>query len=152
SQGLRIAQDLPRFSTGYVDLQNRPAVLLEMHMLKDYRTRVSGSYEFLRALLEIVNREASRIVEMNRVADAATVAAGPRREAGVTIPLRLEADGTTEPFTLRGFKSIVSQSEVSGGRRIEYTREPIETVVPRQIGLKVTLGVTPPAAYLIPAQ
>src|SRR5262245_47352730 len=43
AQGLRAGQDLPRFSTGYVNLQNRPAILLETHMLKDYRTRVRGT-------------------------------------------------------------------------------------------------------------
>src|SRR5881296_2482026 len=107
SQGITIAQDTPRFSTGYANLQNRPAVLLETHMLKDYRTRVLGSYEFLRAVLEIANRDAGRLIEMNRAADAATVAAGKRYDAGARVPLRLESDGTTEPFTFRGFKSSV---------------------------------------------
>src|SRR6266581_1305036 len=78
SQGLTIAQDVPRFSTGYVNLQNRPALLLETHMLKDYRTRVLGSYEFVRAVLEVANRDAGRLVAMNREADAATVAAGTK--------------------------------------------------------------------------
>src|SRR5262245_63933004 len=43
SKGFTTGQDVPRFSTGYVNLQNRPAVLLETHMLKDYKTRVQGS-------------------------------------------------------------------------------------------------------------
>src|SRR5437773_2718582 len=141
SQGITTAQDPPRFSTGYINLQNRPAVLLETHMLKDYRTRVLGSYEFLRAVLMIANRDAGRLIEMNRAADAATVAAGKRYDAGARVPLRLESDGTTEPFTFRGFKSSVRRSDISGARQIEYTKEPIEITVPRQISLKVTLAV-----------
>lgn len=150
--GTTIGQDRPRFSTGYINLQNRPAVLLETHMLKDYRTRVRGSYEFLRALLEVVHRDAGRLIEMNRAADAATIAAGGRHDGGASVPLRLEADGTTEPFTLRGFRSRVTKSEISGVRRIEYTKEPVEFTVPRQISLKVTLAIAPPAAYIVPAQ
>jgi hypothetical protein len=152
AQGLRVAQDPPRFSTGYVNLQNRPAVLLETHMLKDYRTRVRGSYEFLRALLEVVNRDAGRLIEMNRAADAATIAAGGRYDGGASVPLRLEPDGTTEPFTLRGFRSKVTKSGISGARRIEYTQEPIAITVPRETSLKVTLAVAPPLAYIVPAQ
>src|SRR3989441_1965944 len=98
SQGLTIAQGAPRFSTGYVNLQNRTALLLETHMLKDYRTRVMGSYEFLRAVLEVVNRDAGKLVAMNREADAATIAAGERYDPAARFPLRLEPDGTSEPF------------------------------------------------------
>jgi len=152
SQGLTIGQDVPRFSTGYVNLQNRPALLLETHMLKDYRTRVLGSYEFLRAVLEVVNRDAARLVAMNREADAATIATGRRYDPTARFPLRLESDGSTEPFVFHGYKSTVTQSDVSGGRRIEYGREPIDMTVPRQTTLRVTLSVAPPLAYLVPAQ
>src|SRR5206468_3499551 len=50
SQGLVIGSTLPRYSTGYMILQNRPGLLVEMHMLKDYKTRVTGNYEILRAV------------------------------------------------------------------------------------------------------
>src|SRR2546422_1660747 len=152
SQGITIAQDTPRLSTGYANLQNPPGLLLETHMLKDYRTRVLGSYEFLRAVLEIANRDAGRLIEMNRAADAATVAAGERDDARARGPLRLESDGTTEPFTFHGFKSSVRRSDISGARQIEYSKEPVEITVPRQTSLKVTLAVVPPLAYIVPAQ
>ena len=60
STGLTMGQDLPRFSTGYALIQNRVGLLVEQHMLKDYRTRVTGNYELLRAILEVVNRDAAR--------------------------------------------------------------------------------------------
>src|SRR2546426_11329252 len=89
---------------------------------------------------------------MNRAADAATVAAGERYEAGARVPLRLESDGTTEPFTFRGFEWSVRRSGISGARQIEYTKEPIEITVPRQTSLKITLTLAPPLAYIVPAQ
>jgi hypothetical protein len=121
-------------------------------MLKDYRTRVLGSYEFLRAILEVVNRDAGRLIEMNRAADAATVAAGKRFDPGARFPLRLESDGRTEPYAFRGFRSTVAPSEISGGRRVVYGKEPVEITIPRQTSLKVTLAVAPPVAYIVPAQ
>jgi hypothetical protein len=151
AQGLKAGQDLPRFSTGYINLQNRPAILLETHMMKDYRTRVRGTYEFLRALFQVANRDAARLVVMSRSADAATIAAGARPDAERRVPLRVDSDGTSAPFLYRGFRSKVTQSEVSGARRIEYTREPIEITVPRETSLKVTLAVAPPRAYIVPA-
>ena len=152
SKGMTIGQDPPRFSTGYVNVQNRPAVLLETHMLKDYRTRVLGSYEFLRAILEIANRDARRLIEMNRAADAATIAAGRRADAGTKQPLRLESDGTTEPYAFHGFRSSVKRSDISGAPTVEYTKEPIEITVPRETSLKITLAVAQPLAYIVPAQ
>ncbi|HEV8377168.1 MAG TPA: M14 family metallopeptidase, partial [Candidatus Polarisedimenticolia bacterium] len=39
AKGLAVFPDTPRFSTGYTILQNRPGMLVELHMLKDYKTR-----------------------------------------------------------------------------------------------------------------
>src|ERR1035441_4239888 len=52
AQGLAFNNDLPRFSTGLMILEDRPGLLVELHMLKDYKTRVAGNYEILRALLD----------------------------------------------------------------------------------------------------
>ena len=45
AQGFEVFHSEPRYSTGYTTIQNRPGLLIEMHMLKDYRTRVVGAYD-----------------------------------------------------------------------------------------------------------
>ena len=55
SKGIRDFNGSPRFSTGYVHLRNRPGILIETHMLKPYKPRVIGTYDFLRFILEEVN-------------------------------------------------------------------------------------------------
>src|SRR5271166_918323 len=70
AQGLSFSNDPPRFSTGQMILENRPGLLVELHMLKDYKTRVTGNYEILRALLEVMNRDAEKLIALNREADA----------------------------------------------------------------------------------
>ncbi|HYN14263.1 MAG TPA: M14 family metallopeptidase, partial [Terriglobales bacterium] len=54
TKGIERYPSIPRFADGYTVLQNRPGMLVEMHMLKDYKTRVTGNYEILRALLELM--------------------------------------------------------------------------------------------------
>ena len=69
AQGLGFNDDPPRFSTGYMILENRPGMLVELHMLKDYKTRVTGNYEILRGLLELMNRDADKLIDLNAAAD-----------------------------------------------------------------------------------
>ena len=42
----------PRFSTGYVALQNRAALLVETHMLKPYENRVHSTYDLIVSILD----------------------------------------------------------------------------------------------------
>ncbi len=151
SKGMITWPSLPRYSNGYATVQNRPGVLVEMHMLKDYRTRVGGNYAILRGLLELVNRDADALVRMNREADGATIAAG-KAPGRSPMPLLLVSDGTTEPFVYKGFRSQTSLSEVSGGRRLSYTADPTEVTIPRETGFVAAVSVVPPAAYIVPTQ
>jgi murein tripeptide amidase MpaA len=148
TKGFTLSQDPPRFSNGYALLQNRPNMLVEMHMLKDYRTRVTGNYEVLRALLEVINRDADRLIRNNRDADATAAALAGHG----TLPLKLTATGKTEPFLYQGYKFNRELSGVSGSIRAEYTHEPMDVTIPRQNELKVTKNVNVPAAYIVPAQ
>lgn len=149
--GLQIWPSTPRFATGYAALRNRPALLVEMHMLKDYRTRVTGNYETLRALLEVINRDADRLVKMNREADEATVAEGRRADPDARFPIRMEAGKETETVLYRGLRYRRTPSEISGAMRIEFLPEPLEMKISRPTTLKVVRTVAPPLAYLVPA-
>ncbi len=151
TKGLAQWATLPRFSTAYMVLQNRTGILVETHMLKDYRTRVRGTYEILRSLLEVVNRDADALVTMDRGADAATVAAGKRYDPDARFPLRVEPDGATTPFLYRGREYRRGPSDISGGERIEYLPGPRDMTVPRETSLRVTRAVAPPLAYIVPA-
>jgi hypothetical protein len=149
--GVARYQSTPRFSTGYVKLQNRPALLIEMHMLKDYATRVTGNYEALRAIVAIVNRDADQLVQKNREADEATIAAA--RSGKAELPIRMEATNETVPFNFMGYKWTVAKSEISGADWVSYHHDqPVSITIPRHVALKTTLSVAVPAAYIIPAE
>ncbi len=140
----------PRFSTGFAMQQNRPGMLVEMHMLKDYQTRVTGNYELLRALLAVVNRDAAKLVEANQRADRETIARG-RTHRG-KLALRYEATGESEPFALKAYRWKVEHSEISDADWVQYSHEPVTIIVPRQTTMKAVAEAKIPAAYIVPAQ
>lgn len=152
AQGLAFNDDPPRFSTGYMILEGRPSMLVELHMLKDYRTRVNGNYEILAGLMELVNRDADKLIALNAVADKEAEAMGAHPLSNVRYPLALGWSGQTTPFLFRGYKYTRELSAVSGAMWVRYTHEPWNVSLPMQTGFKVTAETTLPAAYLIPAQ
>jgi hypothetical protein len=147
SKGIAIYDDPPRFSTGFVTLTGRPAMLIELHMLKDYRARVTGNYEALAGLLELVNRDADKLLLLNAAADAEA-----KTWAGKPYPLAAEWSGKTQPLAFKGYESRLAKSEISGADWVEYTRTPKIFTIPQQTGYKVAVSVTAPVAYIVPAQ
>jgi hypothetical protein len=152
AEGLGFNDNPPRFSTGYVVLEGRPGMLVELHMLKDYKTRVTGNYEILAGLMELMNRDADKVIGLNATADAEASALGAHPLNNVKYPLALGWGGQTTPFLFRGYKYERVLSEVSGAMWVRYTREPWNVSLPFQAGFKVTAETTLPAAYIIPAQ
>jgi hypothetical protein len=150
--GTRDFNGSPRFSTGFVPARNRPGILIETHMLKDYRSRVIGTYDFLRAALTEVNRDPQRLRKIGRVADERTVAAGKEYDMTRSYPLDFEITDEATPFELKAFKYETEQSEVSGDLRVVYGREPLDLTVPIYQTFKVKKAVAPPLCYVVPAQ
>ena len=152
ARGLAYHDNPPRFSTGQMILENRPGLLVELHMLKDYRTRVTGNYELLVALLEVLNRDAARLVALNSEADRAAVQIGGPAGVGRPFPLVLGTDGTVSDVEFRGVEFARSLSEVSGTVRIEYGRTARKMTLSSEVGSRVEVAVPAPAGYILPPQ
>jgi murein tripeptide amidase MpaA len=144
--------DLPRFSTGLMILENRPGLLVELHMLKDYKTRVTGNYEILRALLEVMNRDTAKLIALNREADAAAAKLGAHPISNEKFPLAIDWNGETTPVVFHGYQFTRALSEISGTMWISYSHQPWNVTLPLATGVKVTASTTPPAAYIVPPQ
>ena len=142
----------PRFSTGFVPLRNRPGILIETHMLKDYRARVIGTYDFLRAALTEVNRDPQRLRAIGREADERTLASGRAYDPDGSFPLDFELTDEVTPYELKAFTYETEQSEVSGDLRVVYGREPLDLTIPMYQTFRVKTAVAPPLAYIVPAQ
>ena len=152
AQGLSFTDFPPRFSTGETNLENRPGLLVELHMLKDYKTRVTGNYELLRALLEVMNRDASKLIALNREADYDATKLGAHPLGNDKSPLAIEWNGESTPVLFHGYQYTRSLSEISGTMSITYRHEPWNVTLPMSTGAKITASTTPPAAYIVPPQ
>jgi hypothetical protein len=133
-------------------LENRPGLLVELHMLKDYKTRVTGNYAILRALLEVMNRDCARLIALNREADTAAASLGAHPLGNEKFPLATNWSGDTTPVVFRGYQFKRALSEISGAMWVQYSHEPWNVTLPLATGAKVTAFTTPPAAYIVPPQ
>jgi hypothetical protein len=152
SQGLEFYDNPPRFSTGYMILEGRPGLLVELHMLKDYRMRVTGNYEILAGLMELMNRDADKVIALNAAADAEAKGLGAHPLSNIKFPLAVGWGGETTPFLFRGYKYERVLSEVSGAMWLRYTHEPWNVSLPMETGYRVAAEAALPAAYIVPAQ
>jgi hypothetical protein len=150
--GTRDFNGSPRFSTGYAPLRNRPGILIETHMIKDYRSRVIGTYDFLRAALTEVNNDPARLIRIGHEADHRTVDAGRVYNPSNLFPLDFELTDATTPFELKAFTYETEPSDVSGDLRVVYGRDPLDLTIPMYDTFNVKAAVAPPLHYIVPVQ
>ncbi len=152
SQGIRDFNGSPRFSTGYVPLRNRPGILIETHMIKDYRSRVIGTYDFLRFTIAEVNREPQKLLSALREADQNPLAQGSGSKNEGSFPISFALTDKAVPYKLMALSAHTAPSEVSGEVRVIFGTEPVEITVPMYNTLRADKSVQVPLYYIVPPQ
>jgi hypothetical protein len=142
----------PRFSTGYVPLRNRPGILIETHMLKEYEPRVRGTYDLLRFALEEVNRDPESLLKAGRIADEEAATNGHTYDPSRKYPLTFELTDHAVPYQLKAVEYHTEQSTVSGALRVVFGTEPLDLTVPFYNHFSPKISVAPPLYYIVPPQ
>lgn len=142
----------PRFSTGYTPLRNRPGLLIETHMLKDYRSRVRGTYDLLKAALEDVNRDSQGWLRVGRETDEQIVKEGRTYDPARKIALRVEFTDQSVPRLIKGVEFRRELSDISGAVRVVYGTKEMDYTVPFFNEAKATVSVAAPLYYIVPQQ
>jgi hypothetical protein len=141
----------PRFSTGYAALQNRPALLIETHMLKPYANRVQAVYDLVELMLEQINQHPAALLTAAAKADADTITRA--HDAQARVPLTFKPDPQSTKFELKGYAFTLTHSDISNSDWIQYDPSQPKTYgIDNWNGLLPDLSITPPAAYVVPAQ
>ncbi|HVF50498.1 MAG TPA: M14 family metallopeptidase [Pyrinomonadaceae bacterium] len=152
-KGLESFIATPRFSTGYSTvIRNRPGLLIETHMIKDYRSRVRGTYDLLRATLAEVNRDHESLLRAVRQADEQTLTEGRTFDPARRFVLGIEFTEKPAPMLLKGFEYRTELSDVSGTMRVEWGTKPQDLNVPFYGEAEASRTVAPPLFYVVPAQ
>ena len=140
-----------RFSTGYAALHNRPALLVETHMLKSYAVRVRGTYDLVSLLIDYVGQHGPELMKVNADADKATIARA--NDPAATEPLTYKEDPQATDYTLRGYAYTLTKSDISGSTWIQYDpTKPKTYTIQNWNGLLPDISIAPPAAYVVPTQ
>lgn len=139
----------PRYSTGYGTIQNRPAMLVETHMLKDYQTRVEGTYTLLQELIGHLDQNATELTEAVDIADLEVA----RNLAGTYYTVAYDrTKDTTEMLSFKGVSVTVRESDISGGEWVIWENEPRDYTVPYLSEYEPSDSVVIPEAYIIPPE
>lgn len=108
--------DHPRYSTGYTTLWNTLGMMVETHMLKPYQQRVEGTYELMKVMMELVEKDHEKIKILRQKANA-------RFLDSKTFYSNWTLDTTrASKFNFKGFQADTIISEITGLPRLKYDR------------------------------
>ncbi len=149
--GLRTDASPPMLSQGYAAFQNRPALLIETHMLKDYKTRVEATQKMIEHTLAILNHQASTLKTLISMADISTAAPGFRSQKYPVLIKSSDNDSTTVRF--EGFDYKTVKSDLTGGDWFIYdNKKPVTMTLPYFNKTYTAVETLLPGAYIIPAE
>lgn len=148
--GLRSGAAGPRYSTGYMATRNRICLLVENHSLKNYKTRVSSTYELLKFLTDYLDKNAFKIKILNAAADKYAVSDAFRARP---FALSYKAGPDSIFVDFKGVEYDVEKSDLTGGDWFRYHPDkPVTFKVPLFHQQIPAATVLIPEAYIIPPE
>jgi hypothetical protein len=123
-------------------------MLIETHMLKDYRTRVESVYALLVNLMQYFDRNGGTLKQVVQEADQVTATS----LAGNWLPLRYRATDDTVMTEFLGIDFSFRESEILGKEIVVWGDQPVTYEVPVYYNNQPCDSVLVPAAYLIPQE
>ncbi|MHA7058361.1 M14 family metallopeptidase [Aquimarina sp. M1] len=137
--------DSPRYSTGYTTLWNTIGMMVETHMLKPYKPRVEGTYELIKSMIAITEKDGKKIKSLRE----RTFVGAPKEK---TYPINWAIDTTkVTKFTFNGYEGTYINSKITGAKRLKYDQnKPYSKQVKYQNYYKPTTEITIPKAYVVP--
>ena len=145
--GIDLGPTTARFSNGYGTLRNRPAFVVETHMLKSFETRIKAHYDFMEAVLKKLSGDPQPLRSAVSESDELTATIPSK------YPIRLKQNTEkSEPFVFRGVEYTRQRSAVSGTTSISYGTKPVEITIPFYRTMDPEITIDPPLGYIIPPQ
>ena len=148
--GITEGPGAPRFSTGYAAIQNRPALLVETHMLKPYKERVFSTKVAMEAVIEFCSDNKVEIIELNRKADRNSIINLLEKKEKLPVGFNVSGKSVKTPF--KGVKYYKEKSEISGDEKIVYTNEKENLVLDLFNDVQIVKEVSVPNLYIIPSE
>ncbi len=119
---------LPRYSTGYFPLINRPSILIEMHAHKPFRDRVLANRDFMAALIREAGADGQKLVRAVEDAEARTVVRGAPDADPSPAVVRWTSTDDVDTVDWPAYRTTTEPSIVTGGTHTVYHPGEIEPV------------------------
>jgi murein tripeptide amidase MpaA len=146
--GVLVGAYPPQFSNGYTGAMNRMGILIENHVYKPYEQRVRATYEMLRIVGEIMNKEHQSLRKSIALADQIVASPAFREKPMPLSHQTLRTDSVMIDFL--GWAQKTDRSNLSGAN---WTRHDRNSPIVRQVGMYRTHEpqrfVQLPEAYII---
>lgn len=138
----------PRFSTGYFQLRNRMAMLVETHSWKEYPVRVRITRNTVVSVLDQVAKHGKQWQQAAYAADARAAKLGDK-----PVALTYRTTDKTQMVDFNGYAYTRKPSEISGALMTRYDEsKPQVWHVPLREEVVADLEVKAPrAGYIVPA-
>ena len=106
--------DSPRYSTGYTTLFHTLGLMVETHMLKPYKIRVTQTYELMLSTLDFIEEKSGKIKSLR--ANAASEILQRK-----TYPITYKVDQKNPTvLNFKGYEVTTINSKVTNGKRLFY--------------------------------
>ncbi len=139
----------PFLSQGYTALVNCPGLLIESHMLKDYKTRVNATYKMIVHTLEVLNNSGKDLIKLQQIANNNSTSKAFRQ---LPLPLSFEYTKDSILIDFKGMEYTSEKSDLSGGIWFKFGKKIKNYKLPYFNNLKPTSFANIPEYYIIPRQ
>ncbi len=116
--GLEAGITPPMLSHGLTSLVDCPGLLIESHMLKDYKTRVFGTYEMLKNTLLLLSSQKNTFNRIRKYSLQSLII--PNK---YTVAYRTSTSDSVM-LDFLGYKYTVEKSDLTGGKWFKYSKIP----------------------------
>lgn len=137
--------DSPRYSTGYASLFNSIGMMVETHMLKPYKKRVEGTYQLMKAFINLADSDYDTIKDLRKNTRSLY-------KVGDYYPIDWKIDSTkSTTLKFKGYEGKWIPSEITDGQRLKFFRDqPFTKDITYWNHFKKSDSIQIPAAYVVP--
>ena len=136
--------DSPRYSTGYTTLFHTLGLMVETHMLKPYKIRVTQTYELMLSALDFIEEKSEKIKSLR-----ANAAAEILRHKTYPITYKVDQKNPTV-LNFKGYEATTINSKVTNGKRLFYdTTKPFTKEIKYYNNFLTEEEITIPKAYVL---
>ena len=139
----------PMLSQGYTALSNCPGLLIETHMLKDYKTRVYSTYAIIQYTMELLNKEGKNLQKLIKKANEYSSSSDFRNKS---FPLAFDITHDSVMVEFKGMEYSSEKSDLTGGTWYKFGKKVKNYSIPLFHNIIATAQTQLPEFYIVPVQ